>query len=1345
MEKNSILSMYKEIYKKNLNGLFLVPLITGQGKTYNSFSLFEKILSCSDEELLLKENKKIFFEVPDKINLDQKALEQHVAKNNYVWLKAQTDVFDYIFNFCESNKSRKDSFLYGWIPKPQKPNSPVVDDFFDLDTQYKRDKEIRETIRIFINTIEKIKRIEQEDMLYADFIEAQRNHASTLRSKILSIARAMFICALKIEKKSLNKKISQSEQDDIIRKILSDKGKYSFILELLPSIYFFDKTKKIFLLTTQKALKPIEMLFGPPIYLYQDASFVKNNIRLYVKDEIDQSFVTMKKEICENASNQSVSLLDFARTIKNRKKRKSLNNIVCFNESLLNQMDKTDALFEKKLKNFGNYNLNNTITLSDEHNDSLLIINNKQFLFDEKNDKSAFVVFDKNINGYVITTKETPVRLHELTKELSDYCMIMSSLFAELAEDFMEKQNEKDDSAAGVEKINIDTAISNILQHFLIDKTYKEIVKSFVLDKYHNKIDVVCCEDATAFNSGISYVFIEKNSERNGDDILKAVFATQTPENQLILLSQNTLVFGLSATCEIQSIINNFNIEYIEKKLEDKFIHAPLKTKQNIKNNYIDLFSDGFKQIDIKSEIIDDYLDIKKIKSDLLSELFNCKKSSFNETEIAFKLKDTFQKIYSDFDLEETIKQKGNIFSVFCEKFDCFTGDRKDEILKYYLLTKYLNSAMKKDIRDGFIFNTKGFCARESETERKIMLFLALILAINNNIINNIEELCSYFGNKTKISSMPQITKNISQFKMLAFINSKGIRETNPEKELKLKALKDLSYCKFRYIVTSYQTMATGQNFRYPIPFDYLISDSKIINIRKGSDKLKCLKEKWKEKIKKIEKECGMDYDKAYQEAEKEYNRKVVDEYFNNITEYDPSTTLLMDISGGAFSCPTNTIVSLAKKYSELTPHEITDGLYLISRLKDCGQTTINQFISLIKITISSFGAYKSLYPIRLTNLKTIVQAIGRTQRGDYKRNCSVFVFDNDCAMFPWEDIEYEFAENYIINQIRENIKSICSEPVDNRMLLKAQIKNSKFNSIYENLVGIVSATGISKEKDNAIEQYKKLRENIFISPTLNSTNSERDCIYVLDSAFVSDVSPKVTSYSIKIIDDTRSDRYPEIFVPKKKKTKKKNMLVNSKEDLNTDLLMRISETENIFTSLKNTGEWTPGTSILCPTAYRNVYVGVLGEKFCQMYFSEVLKKELDELPPEIFEKADFTIKDKNNIYVDAKYHKNDFFETQLNNMKENAIEKARKIRQELGVSDKEYIKFIIVNMRVSTSDELKDLKESELTSCKYIEKEKVAIMFVRTIFEKVPEPGQKLEYVSSENVAKEILKFIYD
>ncbi|WP_022932100.1 hypothetical protein [Treponema bryantii] len=546
----SILESYA-FEKMQNNGLLLIPLPTGAGKSYTVFSFIHNVL------VQQKTNQQILFVTSLKKNLQIGELEKHfttevekqIFKDKVILLKSNLDcVLD---NFLNIDKN---------IPLQIKETR----EYKQLNAAIKYCFEMENNVHFRTNyqVIDTVKN--KKDDIYDKY-------EPNFRRKIKAI---------------INEKVPI--KSGYKQRLTFVKDKMPWLLELYPQI--LSNEKQVFLMSMDKFLLRNDTIVDKSYFVYK--KLAKDAI-VFI-DEFDATKETILSRLIDNATD---SRIDYAITYKmihdtleqgifprnlttpseiTKKRyeqgglRKRLEDVI---PNLKERSDKLYKQFNMQyfFKNIETENEDAAFLFQDIHS---IAISNK--------DNKSRIVFKENVlsnlNEIYYLDRKSPSESTDnsksfvyMVKSVRAFLQTFSASVHILALNLQQLQNE-----SGIEDYTLEEAIRSVLDIFFSGDSFTRIKEYFVKQilLYRSNLEENKKKefDGSFFENGFSYYVIEDNNNHTLRSAIMMTSLESTPERILLDVCKKAKVFGISATANYNTLIGNYALDdYIIPKLKKHY------------------------------------------------------------------------------------------------------------------------------------------------------------------------------------------------------------------------------------------------------------------------------------------------------------------------------------------------------------------------------------------------------------------------------------------------------------------------------------------------------------------------------------------------------------------------------------------------------------------------------------------------------------------------------------------------------------------------------------------------------------------------------------------------------
>ena len=705
------LSLMKKYTKGKESGVFLLPSPTGSGKTY-------AITDYINENI----EKKVFvYVIPVKTNLidfKKKLLEKIDKKyhEKVLVLKSMTD------ELLEWYSSAKHENIY---------------DSFSSWSEYKK-------VLLLLKSYDGLKQTNSLHLFnYIDF-------SSTASS---------FIYRIKKEYKKYTKN-NNLNSSNLLKKDA---------LEIFKSLNILKYS--IVLTTTSKISRPIGTI-SESKYIWEFDHFRNSTIFL---DEFDSQKRYFIDTIIKDSLYTKIDLLELFRIMADTFKNMSYKTKFNYKE------DEFIVIKAAFLKIYEDRQLKYVIDteLINKELDFLPILLNSSFnsINLQTNKKRLFININKKEEYLEIVEEETEnsYSLSDLLKEISQvikrYIVFCQTHIFYKSVEYREI-NAK--TQINIEEF-VNAKIHDSIKIFGVgirDLKYKYLsnqIKNGILNKKKLKKSLAKSK-WNFYQNGFSFINISKTYLDSNISDLEYFNLSNTPESMIIDISQKCMIIGISATANMNTVIKNFDIDYLKNETNfDTLSHNEIKKMQDL---YLDSKRQGSRNFNVA--IINDY----STKKEKIREF--CKRN--------------FSSCLNEYSYLESSGIKENVLNYYMNFVDCFRVYLFEEKIQSML---YFSSRYIQDKDSKEVFNYK-------------MLFHLLI-----KLIENIEEKNAYIKFLKQEVQIYSKNKDLEGLKRsnLLFFQYDSNNEEYYEEYLKTSLKRKRKV----FLYANYSRIGTGKNLEYTL------------------------------------------------------------------------------------------------------------------------------------------------------------------------------------------------------------------------------------------------------------------------------------------------------------------------------------------------------------------------------------------------------------------------------------------------------------------------------------------------------------------------------------------------
>lgn len=556
-------------------GLFLLDMPTGFGKTYSVLDFMVDNYDAPEFK-----DKKIFFVTTLKKNLPDKELREHFAR------RGKADDYDKYCLRIEANADmvvQKLDELYRARKIP--PTITMKQEFKDLHGSVKllneyRDKKrelkgnSKDIINVLCKSAEDAIRKQQEGA-FRKVIESELKQFRTPKEKLKNIA---------------------------------NNPDYHWIGELYPAVY--TREKRIFFMSMDKFFLGNTTIIEPT-YSFYNNDITKNAI-IFI-DEFDATRDRLLNQIITRGLENHIDYLGlFHRvyaSLKTRDFPAELTTASKLQQAYLDEhknaknpmeiIEGFGGVFDETYDRFAMQYSFKTEEDGKGDRSRNFIFNDLQFhsVFEGEN---AFIDIDTDMKAkqnWLCFTKRRPAEKDGGVLSLLASVKGCLTYFQNGARNlsFNYKHHKDEDKRPGDDDYTFENAIESVLTEFHLSREQIRYLKPIVMGgqvkskkdkKDSNGKMSLKYFDRSVYNRGFRYYdFIDDPNHSMRSEIQLFDFQ-DSPERILLHLSEKAQIIGISATATLDTVIGNYDLEYLQRMLQDKFYVMPEVDKCRLQESF---------------------------------------------------------------------------------------------------------------------------------------------------------------------------------------------------------------------------------------------------------------------------------------------------------------------------------------------------------------------------------------------------------------------------------------------------------------------------------------------------------------------------------------------------------------------------------------------------------------------------------------------------------------------------------------------------------------------------------------------------------------------------------------
>ena len=563
-------------FNKMDNGLLMVPLPTGSGKTSDTH---EFIYQAVNER---KGKIRILYITPLKKNLQLRELKnlflKHGDKNfdqEVLWVKSNNDcVLENLPKLLASKKIPQDILI-------SEKTKKLIEAVNFIYNAYKSNlPEMKELIKI-----------KKEEIRY----RLEREFRSFIKIKITN----------NIKEKYKIGNITKKNRLDYIKKDMP------WLIELYPQILIDEK--QVLLMSMDKFLLQTDPIIEAEFYGYK--KLIKDSIIFL--DEFDSTKERILTNLINNADSGDIDIISAFRIIHEKLKAGSITSKILIPSSRARaRKDKgklvSDAItIINKQSNEINDELELDYIFKNNEKQSLkkvfLFQDAKNILINDKQDRNQVFYkpnHDTKTNEICLGKEDTENshRIMMMLRRVSGFLESFCTAVSVLAINYMELKKDRN------EEIDLRNAIYSILDIFFPGKhiSYKDFFVNHILLYSRNFEDRNSVQfDSSFFENGFKFTTIEDEDNHDFRSVLRNTELQTTPEKILLDICKQAKVFAISATANYDSLLGNYALKnYLKPKLKASYYELTEEEKTILQNDFNELTC-GYDKVKINIDKID--------------------------------------------------------------------------------------------------------------------------------------------------------------------------------------------------------------------------------------------------------------------------------------------------------------------------------------------------------------------------------------------------------------------------------------------------------------------------------------------------------------------------------------------------------------------------------------------------------------------------------------------------------------------------------------------------------------------------------------------------------------------
>lgn len=567
-----IIKRYVE--NENENGLLLVDMPTGSGKTYSAIEFIFN--SCMNPD---NKDRRYIFVTTLKKNLPYEDLRKRFADSgNEELCQEKVLVID----------SNMDSVVDGWSVDVEKA----------IPYEIKRCDEYKDFLRD-LNFVKK-----QRD----DKVSMMREFLSSIESNLRERTEPKF---RRLVSEYLGKEYTTVEQK--IFAIKTDK-RWQWLGKLYPAV--FTKDRQVILMSMDKFLSRNTTIVEPS-YMFYNSEIIKNAV-IFI-DEFDATKETILKRIIDNGLHDKVDYIELFKDIyaalhtdefpavlttpskermEGKYRTQTLESVV---EGIKEKADYIYSAYSLQFKHRTLGELSDTYQnylFQDHQFHSILNANNSYITMNSD--------ANRKINSIGFSQKKPANEknnIQSMLGQLRGFIGYFQGAVNILSINYMQCKKERREE--GEDVFSMESAIRSVLALFrLSDESIDYLTSQIMMSSHKIKGEIEPAEfDLSLYEHGFRYYAFENNTEHDMQSQIMMYSFQTTPEKILLRYCEKAKVIGISATATVPSVIGNYDIDYLRDKMQKVYVETSAEEKKRLEDSFNSQQS-GYKNVNIHAGLI---------------------------------------------------------------------------------------------------------------------------------------------------------------------------------------------------------------------------------------------------------------------------------------------------------------------------------------------------------------------------------------------------------------------------------------------------------------------------------------------------------------------------------------------------------------------------------------------------------------------------------------------------------------------------------------------------------------------------------------------------------------------
>lgn len=185
-------------------------------------------------------------------------------------------------------------------------------------------------------------------------------------------------------------------------------------------------------------------------------------------------------------------------------------------------------------------------------------------------DKNRVNIYFENKEQYYNNRKDDDIIIYSLVRNISSFLNKFRYMVLNLSQNYSNYINDKRSSKE--DQFTIENASKTIYREFSLSESQINLLMNDLTQNTLVKdMEKDIIPDMSFYNNGYKYFEFEDSDEHLNETVFNFVDINDTLEKIIVYLANKAKIIGISATSTIKTVTGNYDLDYLQRKLKDKF------------------------------------------------------------------------------------------------------------------------------------------------------------------------------------------------------------------------------------------------------------------------------------------------------------------------------------------------------------------------------------------------------------------------------------------------------------------------------------------------------------------------------------------------------------------------------------------------------------------------------------------------------------------------------------------------------------------------------------------------------------------------------------------------------